>query len=141
MHAAETPLDPTRLRDEQARSGEHIYAMWVHLAGLISWIAAVASHGIGFFVPSLVVAILWLARKSESPFIDDHGREALNFQISLVILGVIAVIVGAMLCGVGLVVTLPAVAVLSLAGTAMAAAAAHRGEYFRYPACIRFIGS
>ena len=27
--------------------------------------------------------IVWLARRDDSPFIDDHGKQALNFQLSL----------------------------------------------------------
>jgi uncharacterized protein len=82
---------------------------------------------------------MWIARKQDSPFIDDHGREALNFQISLILMGLLAVVVGIALCGVGLVITIPAVALLGIIGTVMGAVAASKGEYFRYPATFRFL--
>jgi uncharacterized protein len=130
---------PFRVHEAEAKPGELSYAMWIHLAGLISWVVAVLSSGVAFFVPALVVMVMWFARRHDSVYIDDHGREALNFQISLVILGIAAVIVGLLLCGVGLVVTIPAFGLLSVVGSIMGAVSAHRGEYFRYPACIRFI--
>jgi len=51
-----------------------------------------------FFIPFgnfLLPLVLWLANRKENAFIDHNGKQALNFQISLllysVILGIIAV--------------------------------------------------
>src|SRR5438105_8606926 len=48
----------------------------------------------GFFVPwaghILGPLIVWLAKRSDSPEIDEHGKESLNFQISMLIYNVIA---------------------------------------------------
>ena len=130
--------EPQRLHDPHAERPERTYAMWIHLGALISWVLAAGSQGIGFWIPILVVVVMWTVRKKDSPFIDDHGREALNFQISMVLMGILAVVVGLLLCGVGVVITVPAVVVLGVVGTIMGAVAASKGQYFRYPATFRF---
>ncbi len=103
-------------------------------------IGVIASEGIAFFVPGLVAAVLWLVRRGDSPFIDDHGREAVNFQISLAILFVVAIVGGVLLCGVGWVFTVPLWFVLAFVGMVMGVLAARDARYFRYPACIRILG-
>lgn len=128
-------------QDPYAEPWERSYAMWIHLGSLIAFAAVVLpSAGVGFFVPALVALVLWLIRRHDSPFIDDHGREALNFQISLLILFIPAIVVGVLLCGVGVLVTLPGWAVLGIVGGAFAASAANRGRYYRYPMCVRLLG-
>lgn len=140
FHAGpDAPFEPHF--DAESAPSERTYAMWIHLASLLAWVLAAASQGIGFWVPILVAGVMWSARRRDSPFIDDHGREALNFQISLILMSFIAVFVGMMLCFVGLAVTVPAVAVLGIVGSILGAVAASRGQYFRYPATIRFIRS
>ena len=117
--------DNGRLVDPQAREGERIYALLLHLTNLL--------HVPFPVVPALV---MWLIKKDDSPFIDDHGREAINFQISLLIYYVISGVL--VLCGIGVVLA-AAVWVLGLVAMVMAAAAANRGEFYRYPATIRFL--
>lgn len=124
---------------DDAADWERTYAMWCHLSALIAGWVVVFSDGIGFFVPALVVCVLWLLKRDESPFIDDHGKEALNFQISLAILFGVVVVVGALTCGVGLIVGLPLWAFLAVVGMIRGVVAAKRGRYFRYPACVRVI--
>ncbi len=115
-----------RFVDAEADSGERTYTVFLHLSLLLAHL----------LIPVIPALIMWLIRKADSPFIDDHGKEAMNFQISLVIyFFASAVLVG---CGVG-VVLLPAVYVLGIVGMIMGAMAAHRGEYFRYPVTMRMI--
>ena len=56
---------------------------------------ALSRHALaGFFVPwaghILGPLIVWLAKRSDSPEIDENGKESLNFQISMLIYNVIA---------------------------------------------------
>lgn len=51
-------------------------AMLVHLSTFGQWI-------IPFFGSFIFPLILWSAFKKESRFIDHHGRQALNFQLSI----------------------------------------------------------
>ena len=89
---------------------------------------------------------MYLAKKGQSPFIDDHAKEALNFQITLVlytlVLPAIAALIGIVTCGVGFVllpIALIVPYVLGLVGMIMATMAANRGEFFRYPMNFRLI--
>lgn len=84
--------------------------------------------------------IMWLIKKDESPFINDHGKEALNFNISAAIYYVLFIIAGFLTCGVAWYVGLPLLWVLTNVLSIIAAVSANRGEYYRYPACIRVIG-
>src|SRR5438046_10699664 len=57
----------------------------------------------GFFVPwaghILGPSIVWLVKRNDSPEIDEHGRESLNFQISMLIYNVIAGVLCLVLIG------------------------------------------
>lgn len=138
-HGAHRPPSPGKVIDTEAEPWETQYAMWCHLGPLIGGVVGAASQGIAFWVPLVIAIVLWRIKADESPFIDDHGRESVNFQISLFLLGLIAVLVGMATCGLGLIVTIPAVLILGLIGMIMGSVAGSRAEYFRYPACFRFL--
>jgi uncharacterized protein len=128
-----------RAVDALAAEWERTYAMWIHLAGLIGGIAAALSAGVSLPMALLAVLILWLIKRDQSPFVDDHGREAVNFQISLIIYAMVLFPIAVVLtCGLGFVLIIP-IAILAIVGTWTASLAAKRGEYFRYPATIRLL--
>ena len=81
---------------------------------------------------------MWLVKKDTSPFIDDHGREAVNFQLSLGIWNLILFAAGFLTCGIAWILML-GVSILGVVGLIMAAMAANRGEYFRYPMTFRIV--
>jgi len=127
-----------RLIDPDATSDERSYALLTHLSLL--------GHIIVPYVAIVIPIILWMVKKGQSPFIDDHAKEAVNFQITLllyaIVLPTLAAIIGVITCGVGLVLLVPAIFgpyILGLIGMIMAATAANRGEFFRYPMNFRFI--
>ena len=79
---------------------------------------------------------VWLTRRNEDPFIDDAGREALNFGISIAIYGLVMLVAALMLIGIPfLIVGLVAWVVLA----SMAAAKASQGQGYRYPLTMRFV--
>lgn len=120
-----------RLVDHDATDSERQYAMWIHLSLLGTIVAP--------FVILIVPLVMWLIRKEDSPYLDDHGREALNFQISLYAYMLALVpVVAVLTCGVGAVL-IPGVYVLGIVGMVRAAKAANRGEFYRYPMTIRFL--
>ena len=104
-----------------------------------------ACHLIAFFgllVPPIIVSIiavlvLWLLKREDSAFIDDQGREALNFQITIFIYSIAAILMIPLL-GLGILL-LVAVVVFDFVFILVAAVKASEGEMFRYPACIRFV--
>jgi hypothetical protein len=133
-----------RFRDELATESERTYTTFQHLIGLVS-----ALDGMGF-LGLIGSIIMWRIKANESPFYDDHGREAVNFQISLLVYAIGgAIILGlftAITLGVGIVLAAPigAVGVLFLiviriVGCIRGSIAANRGEYYRYPVCLRFL--
>ncbi len=90
-------------------------------------------------VPIVPTLVLWLLKRDQSAFADDHGREALNFQISLTIYAIGAFLVGLVTCGVGYFIVYPALLILALVGLIQGISAAHKGRFYRYPACLRFV--
>lgn len=118
--------------DPDATESERKYALWIHAGAGLAWVATYLSGGFVFIAPILVSLVMWQSRRHDSPFIDDHGREALNFQISLF---PVAIMLTLLTCGLGLLL----VPVLTIGSGVVALRAANRGEYFRYPMCIRFI--
>lgn len=118
---------------------ERTYGMWIHIGGLIVCVLAVASHGLGFWAPPLLAMGMWLGKRERSPFIDDHGREALNFSISLVLYSGIAAVLGFITCGVGWFLLGAVIVVITFVGYISGAKHAARGEFYRYPMCLRFV--
>ncbi len=108
------------------------WAMWCHLAGLgwlLWWLAPV----IGGVIGALVV---WQVKRDKDAFIDDQGKEALNFQISMLIywavsMALIPVCIGGVL--------VPIVLVLDIVFVIVAVVKAGKGKSYRYPVSIRFI--
>jgi YD repeat-containing protein len=127
-----------RLRAVDLPDDQRQYASWCHWGPLIAAVSVIASSGITFIIPPLVALAMWQIKNSDSEFIDDHGREALNFQISLVLLGLILVPITIFTCGVGAVLYI-GLPILAIVGGIMAGLAANRGEVYRYPMCIRLI--
>ena len=85
------------------------------------------------FLPSLIV---WLLKKDDSAYIADQAREALNFQVTVLIAYVISWILAFILIGLFL-MTLLWIANIILC--IMAAVAASKCETYRYPFALRLI--
>jgi uncharacterized Tic20 family protein len=94
----------------------------------------------GFFVPwaghILGPLIVWLAKRNDSPEIDEHGKESLNFQISMLIYNVIAGVLCLVLIGF---VILAILHILNLVLVIVASIQASEGKFYRYPITIRLI--
>jgi uncharacterized Tic20 family protein len=120
-----------RLVDHDATESERQYAMWMHLSLLGNLVAPL--------VIIIVPLVMWMTKKDESPFIDDHGRETLNFHISLFLymLAIVPLLL-ILTCGVGAIL-FPGIYVLGIVGMCSASKAASRGEFYRYPMSMRFL--
>ena len=94
----------------------------------------------GFFVPwaghVLGPLIVWLAKRGDSPEIDGHGKESLNFQISMLIYSLIAGVLCLVLIGF---VLLGILHILNLVLVIIASIQASEGKLYRYPISIRLI--
>jgi uncharacterized Tic20 family protein len=79
---------------------------------------------------------VWLTRRDRDPFIDDAGREALNFGISIAIYGAVVLVAALMLVGIPLLIV-GVIAWVVLAS--LAAVKASQGQSYRYPLTMRFV--
>ncbi len=109
---------------------DRTYAMLIHLSGFLSYLLGP--------VAIVVTLAMWLARKDDSAFVDDHGREAMNYSISIWIYTILA---GLLMFAVVGCVLLPALIIFDIVVVIMAAVQASSGEYWRYPITIRMIGA
>ncbi|MCB0584031.1 MAG: DUF4870 domain-containing protein [Phaeodactylibacter sp.] len=80
--------------------------------------------------------VIWLVYKDRSSYIDFHGKEALNFQITMTIALIGSAFLILLFIGIFLVI---GAVILSLVLSIIAATKANNGEYYRYPFSIRFI--
>ena len=103
--------------------------------GMVCHLAALAGYIIPFGNVVGPLAI-WLLKKDQFWFVNDQGKEALNFQISFTIYAIGAGIAIIVLIGI---VLLPLIAVLGLVLIIVAAVKANEGVAYRYPLTIRFI--
>lgn len=97
---------------------------------------AVLTHlgGIFFsFVPGLIV---WLLKKDDSAYIGEQAREALNFQITVLIGYMAAWVLAFLLIGFLL---LPAIYLANLVLCLIAAVKTSKGENYQYPLSLRLI--
>lgn len=127
------PPRPDRHSDPAAPAEERTYALFMHLVGILSLVSA----PFPLLGPIATVA-MWRIKMTQSPFLDDHGRDAVNFQISLLIYSValtLLIIPTIGLSSLGYLV----VAAVTVIGCVRGAIAANRGEFYRYPVTIRFI--
>jgi len=103
--------------------------------GLLAHLSALA----GFVIPFgnlLGPLVIWQIKKNEMPFLDDQGKEALNFQITLTIAIVVSAILMVVLIGFLL---LPIVGLAGLVMTIIGAVNANNGVRYRYPFTLRLI--
>jgi uncharacterized Tic20 family protein len=125
--ASVPPSGASKEIDKDAR----MWAMFCHLSGLAGFVVPVILSGI------IAPLIVWQVKKDEFPFVDEHGKEALNFQISIGIYALVSIPLIALFCiGVFL---LAAVEIFNLVFLLIAAIKANNGFHYRYPLCIRFI--
>jgi uncharacterized protein len=93
------------------------------------------AHLLGIFAGFVGPLIIWLIKKDQSRFVDDQGKEALNFQLTLMIGHVIGLVT---ICFTFALIN----AVLGIVGLVfciIAAVEANKGTAYRYPLNIRFI--
>lgn len=107
--------------------------MLCHLSALLGFV----------LVPSANVwapLVVWLMKRNESSFIDEAGRESINFHISLWIYSGAAFLMWFTIILIPLALLLGiAIYLLGLICTILGAVAASNGQSYRYPLTIRFL--
>lgn len=130
--------EPSRNAD-QDENNAHMWACLCHfsaLLGLIWWVPLVTVWiPFGHLVGPLVV---WLFKRKDSPFIDEAGKESLNFQIVMSVYGIVCA--AAFMYGIGKFLVMGLVVVDAWL-VVMAGLSASKGKSYRYPFVVwRLLG-
>lgn len=125
---SQPPAPPAASPPAATSNDERMWAMFAHLSALS-----------GFIIPFgsiLGPLIIWQIKKNEYAFVDDQGKEALNFQITMAIAFIVSCILIFILIGI---VLIWLVGLFDLIMTVIAAIKANNGERYRYPFTLRLI--
>ncbi|HEY0333987.1 MAG TPA: DUF4870 domain-containing protein [Stenotrophomonas sp.] len=110
-----------------APQDERTMALVAHLLGILTWLIG--------------ALVIWLVNKDANPakpFVVDQAKEALNFQITIGIAYVVAVILT--IISFGLLFFLPTLVwIANLVFCILAAVKANNGETYRYPFTLRLV--
>jgi hypothetical protein len=111
------------------------------LTNVRTWAAlchASALFGVFLHFPGHLLGplVVWLVKRGDAPEIDAHGKEALNFQISMLIYNIVAAVFCLILIGF---VFLAIFWVLNAVLVIIASIQASEGKFYRYPMTIRFL--
>ena len=90
-------------------------------------------HFLGHIFGPLIV---WILKRADSPEINGHGKESLNFQLSMLIYDAVAIILCFVLIGIPILILLW---ILNTVLVIIASIKASNGQLYRYPLTIRFI--
>jgi len=121
----ETPTETLPTTYEVSSNSRNL-AMVSHLSAFVTF----------FGIPSLVgPLVLWLLNRDD-PYVEAQAKEALNFNISFLLYGVVAAISIVLLVGL---LVLPIVLVTWFVLVIVASVKAANGEGYRYPLTIRFV--
>lgn len=120
--------------------GKSNLAMWVHLAPLIAAVVAIWLTVVAFllWLPGLLIR----NSATSTEFEKRHATESMNFQLTVLIFTVVAVVFSIATLGIGLLIVVPASIAVSIAALIfmiLGAVAANEGREFRYPLSIRFV--
>jgi uncharacterized protein len=85
------------------------------------------------FIPGLLV---WALKKDDNAYIADQAKEALNFQITVLIAQFVAGILAMILIGF---IFMGIIWLLNIVFCIIAAISSSKGETYRYPFCLRLI--
>ena len=105
------------------------WAMLCHIVALVGLLG----NGIGFVLGPLLV---WMIKKEDHPFVDEQGKEAVNFQITMMLLAIACGLLAFFVIGLLL---LPFVLIVAVVFSVVGAVKANEGEHYRYPFALRLI--
>jgi hypothetical protein len=107
--------------------------------GLLAHLSALA----GILIPLgniIGPLVIWLTQKDKSAFVADQGAEALNFQITATIVGLVLMVLAFTI--IGLIIAIPGFLIVGIAWlvlTIVGGIKASGGERYRYPVNWRLI--
>jgi uncharacterized Tic20 family protein len=110
-------------------SSVRTWCVLAHASALVGFLLPLAGHIVG-------PLIIWLAKRADSPEIDAHGKESMNFQLSMLIYNLIAGLLCLVLIGF---LALAILHILNVVFVIVASIQASEGKLYRYPLAIRLI--
>jgi uncharacterized Tic20 family protein len=113
--------------DKDARN----WGMICHLAGLGNFIIPMVGNIVG-------PLIVWKMKRDQYPFVDDQGKQALNFQITVSIALLAVIPLAIITLGIGFVL-FPIIGIGSLVFTIIGGIKASNGEAYRYPFSLKLV--
>jgi uncharacterized Tic20 family protein len=123
---------------EQISAAEQQNRTW----GMLCHLSALA----GLVIPFgniLGPLVVWLVKKDQMPIVNEYGKEALNFQISvtiyLIALSVIAMILAFIAIGVFLFPIVGLIALADLVLVIIASVKANQGLAYKYPFALHLL--
>jgi uncharacterized Tic20 family protein len=123
--------EPATAGHASVKTDDKQWAMYAHMSALIG----ILFLGALMFVGPLIV---WIQKRDTSPFVAAHGKEALNFQLTMLIPFVITVLLAATISSYLLILTIGA-ALYSGVMAVIAGKEAGEGKMYQYPATLRLI--
>lgn len=130
MHSGPEPSHPSAASAANTPAGDKTMAMLCHLLSFCLFILPAFGNIIG-------PLILWLVKREQDPFVDETGKEVLNFQISVTIYGLICFLL-VFAFGLGVILGM-ILSVAMVVYTIIGAVKASEGVLYRYPCTIRFL--
>lgn len=97
---------------------------------------AMLAHLLGIFTSFVGALIIWLVKKDDSAFVAQEGAEALNFQITIALGWIIAMMLSMILIGF---ILYPVLLIGNLVFCILAAVSASKGQAYRYPLTLRLV--
>jgi len=125
--AAEAParplciLEPEEMEYPETSKDARNMAMLCHLLGIV-----------GFFAP----LVIWLIEKDKHKFVDEHGRAAMNYQVSLLIYYAVCGALCPVIIGL---ILLPVLTIVHVILAIIGAVKASKGKRWHYPIAISFL--
>jgi len=107
---------------------EKMWAMLAHISAVAGFV-----FPFGNIIGPLLI---WMLKKEEFPFVDDQGKESINFQISISIYVLVSLVLVFILIGIPILII---IGIFALVMTIIAAISAYDGKAYRYPLTIRLI--
>jgi uncharacterized Tic20 family protein len=117
-------VPPVKSSGLEFSGDDRTWGMLAHLSYFLTFVIGVSC---------VAPLVIWIIKKETSEFVEDQAKEALNFQLSALI---VSLVLGATVCGIPLILV---VLIMSIVYSIQGGMAANRGEYFRYPYTFRMI--
>ena len=141
MNQTNDPMDPRPTVQTSGLSREERqWAMFAHLSALAGGILTSGWAGsLGCFIGPLII---WMVKKDSMPFVDDQGKEALNFNITVGLIFLALLLLSILTLGIGLIIAIPGWIIVGIAWlvfTIIAGIKANEGVAYRYPLTLRLI--